>query len=99
MQRGARRHQDDLFSIQTLPNTLGHARLGITVSRRVSRRAVDRNRIKRRIRESFRHLRIGFGSVDIVVVARPTTRDAEPERLKESLDRHWKLIQAQCKKS
>ncbi len=98
MQRGARRHQDDLFSIQTQPNALGHARLGMTVSRRVSRRAVDRNRIKRRIRESFRHMRAAFGSIDIVVVARPTARDAEPARLQESLDRHWKSIQAQCKK-
>lgn len=98
MQRGARRHQDDLFSIQTQPNTLGQVRLGITVSRRVSRRAVDRNRIKRRIRESFRHARVGFGSIDIVVVARPMARVAKPEHLEESLDRHWKSIQAQCKK-
>lgn len=31
------------------------ARLGITVSKRMARRAIDRNRVKRVIRESFRH--------------------------------------------
>ncbi len=45
-------------------------RLGITVSRRVGR-AVVRNRLKRRIREWFRHERARIqGNLDIVVVAR-----------------------------
>ncbi|HVA80862.1 MAG TPA: ribonuclease P protein component [Candidatus Binataceae bacterium] len=47
-----------------------HTRLGVTVSRRVGN-AVVRNRIKRRVRECFRHLlreRIGAG-MSIVVIA------------------------------
>lgn len=35
-------------------NDLGFDRLGITISRKVARRAVDRNRIKRLLRETFR---------------------------------------------
>lgn len=46
-------------------------RLGITVSRRVGK-AVIRNRVKRRIREWFRHERAQMqGNLDIVVIARP----------------------------
>lgn len=54
-----------------LPNTLGHPRLGLAASRRVGR-AHERNAIKRRIREAFRHLQhdlpIGY---DFVVRVRP----------------------------
>jgi ribonuclease P protein component len=50
-------------------------RLGVTVSKRVGN-AVIRNRIKRRIREWFRHARerLPDGS-DVVVIARRTARD------------------------
>ena len=36
------------------PNESGHHRLGITASKRVARLAVDRNRMKRLLREMFR---------------------------------------------
>ncbi len=51
-------------------NALGHARLGLTVGRRVGS-AVRRNRIKRMLREAFRMERAGFGGVDVVAVVRP----------------------------
>lgn len=50
-------------------NEAGHARLGLTVGRRVGN-AVRRNRIKRMLREAFRMERAGFGAVDVVAVVR-----------------------------
>lgn len=48
------------------------ARLGITVSRKVGG-AVDRNRVKRWVRESYRRLRsLAPEGVDLVVIARPS---------------------------
>ncbi len=41
--------------VYTLPNELGHPRLGLSVPRRAGG-AVVRNRIKRQLREAFRHL-------------------------------------------
>ena len=46
-------------------------RLGIAVSRKVDPNAVGRNRIKRTLREAFRHLRPQLLPADYVVVARP----------------------------
>jgi ribonuclease P protein component len=46
------------------------ARLGLAVSRKVDRRAVERNRIKRNLRETFRTLRPALQPGAYVVVAR-----------------------------
>ena len=62
-------------------------RLGVTVSKRVGN-SVIRNRVKRRIREWFRHTREGLpdGS-DIVVIARQTARDLSGPEVAVVLDR------------
>lgn len=52
------------------PNGLAAARLGIIASTRAARRAVDRNRFKRMVREAFRQTRHGFGGMDVVVQLR-----------------------------
>ena len=52
------------------PNGLSHARIGIIASRRVARRAVDRNRMKRMVRELFRAIPVRPVGVDIVVQLR-----------------------------
>jgi ribonuclease P protein component len=61
------------ITIHTLPNDLGHCRLGLSVGSRVGN-AVARNRIKRLIREAFRleqHELAAIGSLDLVVAVRP----------------------------
>jgi ribonuclease P protein component len=63
------------------------SRLGVTVTTKIDKRAVVRNRIKRRIREVFRLNRASFARpIDIVVVARRdsggcTFQDSEREIL------------------
>lgn len=53
------------------PNDLPHARLGMSVNRKVGN-AVKRNRIRRLIRESFRLMQHDFpAGYDLVVVVRP----------------------------
>lgn len=46
------------------------ARLGIVVGKKNVARSVQRNRIKRIIRESFRCRKGDFGTIDLVVLAR-----------------------------
>ena len=70
----------------------GTARLGIAVSKRNLRLAVERNRIKRLVRESFRTSGIRDLSLDIVVLPRPTVLQAEPERLRRALSLRWESL-------
>jgi ribonuclease P protein component len=55
------------FAIHWEDGKAGHARLGVTVSKRVVPTAVGRNRIKRLIREQFRAISRHGLSRDIVV--------------------------------
>jgi ribonuclease P protein component len=70
-------------------NDLGHARLGVTVSKKVSARAHDRNRIKRQIRESFRKHRETLNGYDVVVVAMNAACQADNAEIRDSLEKLW----------
>ncbi|MEZ5541161.1 MAG: ribonuclease P protein component [Pseudomonadota bacterium] len=76
-------------------NTLEHPRLGLAISRKVARHAVTRNRIKRVVRESFRHRQTELGALDIVVLGRDDVASQTTRTLATALDRLWtRLIQA-----
>jgi len=49
------------------PNQLEHARLGMVVAKRQFKRAVDRNQLRRIIRETFRLYSPNLPKLDVVV--------------------------------
>lgn len=63
--------------VMVRPNQVGHPRLGMIVAKRLLARAVDRNRVKRCIRESFRQVLPELPACDFVVrlIARPVSGD------------------------
>ena len=75
-------------------NELGHARLGLAISKRVSKRAVERNRIKRLLRESFRRVRHQLPPVDLMVMAREQAAGVPGSILLGEIDGLWKKLLA-----
>ena len=71
------------------PNGLERPRLGLAVARRVLSRAIDRHRLKRQVRESFRHDIERLGGLDIVVIANPGVEKMTSKRFREMLSRQW----------
>lgn len=92
--RRSRKSADRWFTILYSPNELGQPRLGLAIARRRVRRATARNRLRRLVRESFRHAAASLPAVDLVVMARAEAVEADNAALRESLARHWQRIGA-----
>lgn len=71
------------------------ARLGTAVSKKVRKRAVDRNRIKRIVRDSFRLRAPTLPALDVVIsisTRRPLRDEAD---LRLALGRLWDILSGQ----
>ncbi|WP_328190196.1 ribonuclease P protein component [Marinobacter sp. OP 3.4] len=86
------------FLILAAPNTLGQPRLGLIFSKRNLKHAVQRNRVKRLVRESFRH-RNDLGSLDIVVLGRQNLATQDNQALHRALDSLWQKLAGKSRES
>ncbi|HTW75481.1 MAG TPA: ribonuclease P protein component [Steroidobacteraceae bacterium] len=91
-----RRLGADGFTAVVLPNGGHGPRLGLSVAARTLRRAVERNRMRRLIRESFRRHQHALPALDIVVGLRASPGNAASAQLRRSLERLWQKISAAC---
>ena len=84
---GGTRFSGPLFRLQVLPATSATAqvRLGMTVSKRVDKRAVARNRIRRQVREAFRLQRHALPPGDYVFQAKPEANQVDNPGLRAAL--------------
>ncbi len=64
----------------------------MAVSTRAAGHSVNRNRLRRLIRESFRMHREGLPAVDVLVSARAASAKAANRAVFESLARFWRAI-------
>ncbi len=71
------RARTDYVVVMARPNQAGYPRLGMIVAKRLLGRAVDRNRVKRCVRESFRQVLPELPACDFVVrlIAKPLPGD------------------------
>ena len=88
LRREGRTVVNPLLVMSSLPNGLAYSRFGFSVGRRIGG-AVDRNRVKRRLREAVR-VRIQKGDLaagwDVVFIARHPTREASFAQIGQAID-------------
>lgn len=85
------RSSDRYFTVLSRANNLSTARLGLAVSRRVAKHAVERNRLKRLARETFR-CEADLPPLDFVILANKAAPSADNPVLRESLERHLRHL-------
>ncbi|MGM0951400.1 MAG: ribonuclease P protein component [Pseudomonadota bacterium] len=79
------------FLILATPNDRGHARIGLIFSKKNLRLAVQRNRIKRQVRETFR-LQQDLPSLDIIVLGRQGLTQLDNTAVRSSLNDLWRRV-------
>ncbi len=85
--------------ILATPNKNDVSRLGFVIAKKHVKHAVQRNRIKRIIRESFRLNQHKMANNDFVILARPGISDLENGEIREMIDGLWfKLRQSNGKR-
>jgi ribonuclease P protein component len=97
--REGQRSSDALFLVIMRPSASGHARLGLAVGVKAAGNAVNRNRVKRLARESFRHRQQELPPMDLVVNARVAAGKATNAEIRASLAAHWDRIVRRCARS
>lgn len=80
-------------------NGLQYARLGLAITKKKTKRAVDRNRLKRLVRESFRSHQHLLTGMDLVVLNQRGKLLATNSQYYSSLSRHWQKLAKRCARS
>lgn len=86
-----------MFTIICSANTLSYARLGLAIAKRYIPLAVERNRVRRIIREGFRHYQSLLGAFDIVVITQKPLNDLGKACLHKELNQQWRLLEKSLK--
>jgi ribonuclease P protein component len=84
------------MTVLATPNSRNTPRLGLVISRKAAGSAVNRNRIKRQVRESFRHWRMQLGSLDIVLIGRAGIAQQANRDIAKALEKIWKRLMDSC---
>lgn len=86
------RSADNMLVVLVRPNGLTVSRLGLAIAKKHAARAVERNRIKRLIRESFMCHQPFKVAIDAVVLNRRDIALKSNRQVFQSLANHWQKI-------
>lgn len=73
-------------------NHVDHPRLGFAIAKKQVKRAHERNRLKRVIREDFRLRQNQIPAVDIIVMARTAAVALDNKEIRTILDKLWQRL-------
>ena len=85
----AKKSSSEVFIFLSRENTIGHARLGIVIAKRNVKRSVDRNLVRRIIKESFRLNKTQLPASDYIVIVKRPIEIVQREKLRQQLIHFW----------
>jgi ribonuclease P protein component len=87
--KNSRRIQDDSLTLLVSRYPVELPRLGFAIAKKQVKRAVDRNRLKRLFRESFRRNQHTMPKRDFVIMVRSAVLQLDNRQLNERMHAHW----------
>ncbi|UOG92688.1 MAG: ribonuclease P protein component [Candidatus Thiothrix sulfatifontis] len=87
-QHGKRLHANGL-NARAAANSVGFPRLGMAIAKKALRRAHERNRIRRLVRESFRQHQASLPAVDMVIMCRADVLTMSNTDIFQQLEGLW----------
>lgn len=82
-----------LFSLLSLPSRFSKNRVTVVVSKKIDKRAVYRNALKRKFREAVHHMVLSLhGSQDIIILPKPVSQNADFHTVKADLERVFEKL-------
>ena len=97
--RKNRRFSDRYWTVLFRSDAPGQARLGLAIAKKRAKRAVDRNRIKRVARESFRFHQQQLYGCELVIMNRDDAGKVDAPTLRSSLDTLMNQLSSSLAKS
>ncbi|XQW85146.1 ribonuclease P protein component [Thalassotalea piscium] len=80
------------FTLLITKNCENNKRLGLAIAKKRVKLAVERNRIKRITRESFRLNQLSLPNIDVVVMVKSGIDKLENQEINHQLDKIWQKI-------
>lgn len=87
------------FLVLAIRNSRSSARLGLVIAKKNVALAVQRNRIKRHLRNTFRHNRELLDKLDLVVLARKDADKLDNKELVDTIDSLWQDLHGKMKRA
>jgi len=79
-------------------NDLDRPRLGLVIAKKNVRLSVQRNRVKRNIRETFRHYQHNLKGIDVIVLARRGLDQLDNAQMQEICSQLWQQLEKRAEK-
>ena len=79
-------------------NDLDRPRLGLVIAKKNVRLSVQRNRVKRNVRETFRHYQDNLKGIDVIVLARRGLDQLDNKQMQETCNQLWQQLEKRAEK-